>query len=100
MTIHHIVLYKFKPEVTPEQKQGVRDSASALPSQIPAIQSLITGETVYNHLGHGFDEGVIFLFESQAKLNEYRPHKALDDYRAFFEPLLEDLLIFDIESSA
>ncbi|KAG2112384.1 stress responsive A/B barrel domain-containing protein [Suillus discolor] len=100
MTIHHIVLYKFKPEVTPEQKQSVRDSVSALPSQIPAIQSLITGETVYNHLGHGFDEGIILLFESQAKLAEYRPHKAHVDYQAFAKPLLEGLLIFDIESAA
>ncbi|KAG2112383.1 stress responsive A/B barrel domain-containing protein [Suillus discolor] len=100
MTIHHIVLYKFKPEVTPEQKQGVRDNVSALPSQIPAIQSIITGETVYNHLGHGFDGGVILLFESRAKLAEYRPHKALADYQAFLKPLLEDLLIFDIESTA
>ncbi|KAG1906501.1 stress responsive A/B barrel domain-containing protein [Suillus fuscotomentosus] len=100
MAIHHIVLYKFKPEVTPEQKQNVRDSVSALPSQVPAIQNLITGETVYNHLGHGFDEGVICVFESQAKLNEYRPHKALVDYQALLDPLLEGLLIFDIESSA
>ncbi|KAG1792916.1 stress responsive A/B barrel domain-containing protein [Suillus plorans] len=100
MTIHHIVLYKFKPEVTPEQKQGVRDSVSALLSQIPAIQSIITGETVYNHLGHGFDEGVIFLFESQAKLNEYRSHKAHIDYQGLAKPLTEGLLIFDIESSA
>ncbi|KAG1829752.1 stress responsive A/B barrel domain-containing protein [Suillus variegatus] len=117
MTIHHIVLYKFKPEVTPEQKQGVRDSVSALLSQIPAIQSIITGETVYNHLGHGFDEGVIFLFENEAKLNEYRSHKAHIDYQEVAKPLTQGrscfclkiaviewlgagLLIFDIESSA
>ncbi|KAG1829751.1 stress responsive A/B barrel domain-containing protein [Suillus variegatus] len=100
MLMHSAVLYKFKPEVTPEQKQGVRDSVSALPSQVPAIQHLITGETVYNHLGHGFDEGVICVFESQAKLNEYRPHKALVDYQALLNPLLEGMFIFDIESSA
>ncbi|KAG2151355.1 stress responsive A/B barrel domain-containing protein [Suillus clintonianus] len=94
MTIHHIahstVLYKFKPETTPEQKQSVRDSVSALPSQIPAIQSLITGETVFNPLGHGYDEGVIFVFESVAKLDEYRPHKAHLDYQAFAGPFMEE----------
>ncbi|KAG2747010.1 hypothetical protein P692DRAFT_20835270 [Suillus brevipes Sb2] len=100
MTIHHIVLYTFKPEVTPEQRQSVRDCISALPSQIPAIQSLVTGETVFNPLGHGYDEGVIFLFESVAKLNEYRPHKAHLDYQAFARPLIEDILIFDIEAAA
>lgn len=99
MTIHHIVLYKFKPEATSEQRQSVKDSANALGSQIPAIQSLTTGETVYNALGHGYDAGVIFLFESVAKLNEYRPHKAHLDYQAFSAPYIEDKLIFDIETA-
>jgi hypothetical protein len=79
MTIHHIgnlflssptssdliygtVLYKFKPEATPEQRQSVKDSANALPSQIPAIQSLVTGETVFNALGHGYDAGTAFFY--------------------------------------
>ncbi|KAG1748700.1 hypothetical protein EDB19DRAFT_220815 [Suillus lakei] len=91
MTIQHIVLYKFKPEVTPEQRQSVRDCISALPSQIPAIQSLVAGETVFNPLGHGYDEGVIFLFESIAKLNEYVPHKAHLDYQAFAGPSMEGM---------
>ncbi|KAG1774855.1 hypothetical protein EV702DRAFT_1121463 [Suillus placidus] len=99
MTIHHIVLYKFKPEATPEQRQSVKDSAAALASQIPAIQSLVSGETVFNPLGHGYDAGVIFLFESVVKLNEYRPHKAHLDYQAFSAPYIEDKLIFDIETA-
>ncbi|KAG0704280.1 hypothetical protein DFH29DRAFT_912717 [Suillus ampliporus] len=99
MTIHHIVLFKFKPETTPEQRQSVRDSINDLPSQIPAIQSLITGDTVFNPLGHGFDGGVIFLFENVAKLDEYRPHKAHLDYQAFAAPYIEDKLIYDIETA-
>jgi hypothetical protein len=55
------VLTKFKPEATPEQRQSVRDSAEALPSKIPAIQSLVIGETVFSPLGHGYDEGAVFL---------------------------------------
>ncbi|KAJ8593830.1 dabb-domain-containing protein [Rhizopogon salebrosus TDB-379] len=97
MTIHHIVLLKFKPETTPEQRQSTRDSVEALPSKIPAIQSLITGKTV----GHGYDAGVIFVFESVDKLNEYQSHKAHTDHRAFAAPYLEgtDVLIVDIESA-
>ncbi|KAJ8597235.1 hypothetical protein M405DRAFT_804263 [Rhizopogon salebrosus TDB-379] len=94
MTIHHIVLYKFKPEATPEQRQSVRNSVKALPSQIPSIQNLIIGETVFNHLGHGYDEGVVFLFENLHKLNEYRPHKAYTDCQASSAPYIEDKLIF------
>jgi hypothetical protein len=103
------VLYKFKPEATPEQRQSVRNSVKALPSQIPSIQNLIIGETVFNHLGHGYDEGalllvschrswavnkdrasgVVFLFENLDKLNEYRPHKAYTDCQAPSAPYIE-----------
>jgi len=100
MTIHHIILYRFKPEATPEQRQSVEASARALASQIPAIQSIVAGETVYNPMGHGFDIGVIFLFESAVKLDEYRVHKVHIDYQAFTAPYLEDKLIFDIETAA
>ncbi|KAG2352922.1 stress responsive A/B barrel domain-containing protein [Suillus spraguei] len=99
MTIHHIVLYTFKSEATPEQRQSMRDCRSALPSQIPAIQSIITGETVSNPFTHGFEEGVIFVFESVAKLNEYRPHKAHMDFQTLAKPLVENILIFDIETA-
>ncbi|KAG2155885.1 stress responsive A/B barrel domain-containing protein [Suillus bovinus] len=99
MTIHHIILYKFKPEATPEQRQSVKDAANALASQIPEIQSLVTGETVFNPRGHGYDAGVIFLFESTVTLSEYRVHKAHVDYQAFSAPYLEDKLIFDIETA-
>ncbi|KAG0704281.1 hypothetical protein DFH29DRAFT_912718 [Suillus ampliporus] len=57
MTIHHILLYKFKPETTQEQEQFIKDSISALPSQIPAIQGLITGSTMPNAFMHGYDGG-------------------------------------------
>jgi hypothetical protein len=51
---------KFKPEVTPEQIQSIRDSVEALPSKILAIQSLVTGNKVFNPLGHGYDAGAAF----------------------------------------
>ncbi|KAG1745846.1 uncharacterized protein EDB91DRAFT_1118992, partial [Suillus paluster] len=47
---------------------------------------------------HGYDGGVIFLFENIDKLNEYRPHEAHVDYVASAAPYIEDKLIFDIES--
>ncbi|KAJ8596443.1 hypothetical protein M405DRAFT_928847 [Rhizopogon salebrosus TDB-379] len=100
MTIHHIVLLKFKPEVTPEQIQSIRDSVEALPSKILAIQSLVTGNKVFNPLGHGYDAGFILVFESVDKLNEYQSHKAYTDHRALLAQRFEgtDALVFDIES--
>jgi hypothetical protein len=42
----------------------VKDAANALASQIPAIQSFVTGETVFNPLGHGYDAGTSFFIIS------------------------------------
>lgn len=78
----------------------MRDSRSALLSQIPAIQSIVTGETVFNPLAHDYEEGAILVFESVAKLNEYRAHKAHTDFQALAKPLIKNILIFDIETAA
>ncbi|KAG2359721.1 hypothetical protein BDR07DRAFT_1414359 [Suillus spraguei] len=50
MTVHHIVMYTFKPEVIPEQRQNVGGYGKALPSQIPAIQSLVKRCSTPSHM--------------------------------------------------
>lgn len=99
MTIYNIVLYKFKSEATPEQREYVKELIKELPSRIPALQSIITGGKVLNTLDHGYDMGAIFLFESQGKLDEFRLHKAHTDYRALSSSYLEDKMIFDMEAA-
>ncbi|KAG1748703.1 hypothetical protein EDB19DRAFT_1905043 [Suillus lakei] len=102
MTIYNIVLYKFKSEATPEQREYVMALIKELPSRISALQSVITGEKVLNPLDHGYDMGAIFLFESKDKLDEFRPHRAHTDYRALSAPYLEELpdkVIFDMETA-
>ncbi|KAG1745848.1 uncharacterized protein EDB91DRAFT_126680 [Suillus paluster] len=99
MTIYNTVLYKFKSEATLEQREYVKALIKELPSRISALQSVITGEKILNSLDHGYDMGVIFLFESKHKLDEFRPHQAHTDYRALSAPYLEDKLIFDMETA-
>ncbi|KAH7914253.1 stress responsive A/B barrel domain-containing protein [Hygrophoropsis aurantiaca] len=95
--IHHIVLLKYKPEVTVDDIQEVKTRLAALPSQIPAISSLITGAAVSNPLDRGFGEGIIFVFEDEEALNVYRPHKAHTDYQQFVSQFITDITIFDIK---
>ncbi|KAG1829754.1 hypothetical protein EV424DRAFT_386573 [Suillus variegatus] len=93
MTIYNIVLYKFKSEATPEQREYVKELIKELPSRISALQSVITGEKVLHPLDHGYDIGAIFLFENKEKLDEFRPHQAHTDYRALSSPYLEGAYI-------
>ncbi|KAG2352924.1 hypothetical protein BDR07DRAFT_791447 [Suillus spraguei] len=117
MAIYNIVLYKFKSEATSEQRKYVKELIEELPSRISTLQSVITGEKIFNPLDHGYDMGAIFLFESKDKLNEFRPHQAHADYKALSSPYLEgtyikivnrldhiakelsDKMVFDIETA-
>ncbi|KAF8120584.1 hypothetical protein EV363DRAFT_1369257 [Boletus edulis] len=96
MPIHHIVLLKFKRGVTPADVEKVRSSLHALPSQIPAISSVVAGKKIKHPMDQDFDEGVIFVFKDEAALKDYKPHKAHRDYQEYTAPYIEDKLIFDI----
>ncbi|OAX33336.1 hypothetical protein K503DRAFT_748872 [Rhizopogon vinicolor AM-OR11-026] len=99
MTIYNIVLYKFKSEATPEQREYVKTLIEELPSRISALQSVITGEKIVHPLDHDYDMGAIFLFESKDKLAEFRPHQAHTDYRALSAPYIHDKMIFDMDTA-
>ena len=103
------VLYKFKSEATPEQREYVKALIKELPSKISALQTVVTGEKIAQPLDHDYDMGMfilaevrgprrrvlgaIFLFESKDKLAEFRPHQAHTDYRALSAPYLEGACI-------
>jgi len=91
----YAVLYKFKSEATPEQREYVKTLIEELPSRISALQSVITGEKIVHPLDHDYDIGAIFLFESKDKLAEFRPHQAHTDYRALSAPYIHGGYIID-----
>ncbi|EGN98680.1 hypothetical protein SERLA73DRAFT_181264 [Serpula lacrymans var. lacrymans S7.3] len=97
MTIHHIVLYKLLPEATEENLESIKNEVRLLGVKIPQIKEVKVGHSIFNPLGQGFDDGVIFVFDNEDDLNAYRVHEAHISYQQFSGPYLKDKLIFDIE---
>ncbi|TFY72824.1 hypothetical protein EVG20_g163 [Dentipellis fragilis] len=81
MPIYHIVLVKFNKDSTAKQLQEWRDAAAALPSKIPSVQKLITGEKVPgNQFGGDWDDCLIYIVDNRSDLPGYAIHEAHQAY--------------------
>ncbi|KAI9568588.1 stress responsive A/B barrel domain-containing protein [Boletus coccyginus] len=96
MAIYHIILLKFKQNVSTADRENARAGLLALPSQIPAISSIKTGRKIKHPLDRDFDHGIIFVFNDEDALKSYADHKAHRDFLELAAPFTEDKLIFDI----
>ena len=66
----HIVLVKWKPEVTDAERQALRDAIEQLPTQVPEIIAARVGLDV----GRGpnnYDMATVFDFENIAAFKRY-----------------------------
>ena len=69
----HIVIWKYKPEITGERREEHRQKLRALKNVIPEIVDLKVGADVL-HLARSYDTGLIATFRDQAALDVYTEH--------------------------
>ncbi|KZP31488.1 hypothetical protein FIBSPDRAFT_945016 [Athelia psychrophila] len=99
MTIYHILLIKFKPEATAEQRQDWVTRLIQLGKTIPAVKAVNTGKKIAGTYDKGWDEGAVLLFDNAEGLQEYLPHA---DHLAFIaqgSEIVIDGTVFDIDTS-
>lgn len=116
-SIKHIVMFKFKPEVTDAEKRlGVEKflqlEKTAIRNGKPYISSIITGsQNSHERLDMGFEQAFIVSFQSEGDRNYYvgtpfvtdpRYFDARhDDFKRFIAPLLLDgnkgVFVFDFQ---
>ena len=92
----HVVLFKFKPDATPEQVKEIEKAFAALPKKIDAITGYEwgTSESVEG-LNDGFTHCFFVTFKDKAGLEAYLPHPAHKEFGSKLRPLLEKALVFD-----
>jgi quinol monooxygenase YgiN len=96
MPIRHLVLLKFKADITPAQLQALEAAFAALANQISAVQSLEWGT---NNSPEGLDKGFTHCFNltfaDKAARAAYLPHPEHLAFVAQLKPALDDVLVLD-----
>ena len=99
MTIEHIVLLKFKEQLTEEKQQEVVARFKDIQYEIPGIISMSAGID-FSGRSKGFSIGAVIRFEDEAALKVYGPHEAHQGFIKFIkENGHEDTLVVDFPLS-
>ena len=94
--LRHVVLFKFKAEVTPAQVQEVVDAFRALPGKIDTIHSFEWGTDVsVENKAAGFTHGFLVTFRDEKGREVYLPHPAHLEFVKLVGPRIENVLVFD-----
>lgn len=94
--LRHVVLFKFKDELTDAQVDEVVKAFAALPGQIPAIVDFEYGTDVsVENRAEGFTHGFVVTFRSIEGRDEYLPHPAHKKFVELAGPRIEKVLVFD-----
>lgn len=99
--VQHIVLFKFKPETTPEKLKEILTAFEALPSKIKEIKGFQwgTNNSPENH-AHGLTHAFILTFDSEKDRDAYLPHPAHKEFGTIVGPWLADVTVVDFTNQA
>lgn len=95
--VEHIVLLKFSPETTIEQKQEAISRTLLLKEVIPGIMDIQQGINFSNR-SKGFEIGLTVRFEDRTSLENYGPHPAHQEVFVYLQEIgVEDIIVVDFE---
>jgi hypothetical protein len=75
----HIVLVRWLPEATEEQRQAARDAMGSLASLVPGVRAARCGVNVGSGPNH-YDFAAVFDFDDRAAFRAYIDHDAHQAY--------------------
>jgi Stress responsive A/B Barrel Domain len=94
--LRHIVMYKFKDDVTPAQLQEVVDTFGGLPKKINTIIGYEAGTNVSTEgKSEGFTHVFVVTFKNEADLAAYLVHPAHEAYVKVVRDRREKVLVLD-----
>lgn len=90
----HIVCWKYKAEVTAEQRDEHIARLRALPAAIPDIVSFSVGADIL-HLDRSFDTGLVAVFKGRPELDAYSDHPVHQEVAALGRSIAEKAVSVD-----
>ncbi len=94
----HMFAFRWKPEVSEEQKRHVVAEIRKLQGQIPGLLETFVGTNI-SPRGQGYALGGAMKFVDKASLDAYGPHPVHQRLVSWLMPLIEPLEV-DFEASA
>lgn len=97
--IQHMVLFKFKPEVTPKKITEIFSQLAQLQQLIPGITYFAGGpNSSLEGLSQGYTHGFLMTFESVDARDTYLPHPEHEVVKAALLQCIDSVLTFDFEA--
>ncbi|HVW37969.1 MAG TPA: Dabb family protein [Pirellulales bacterium] len=94
--LRHVVLYKFKPEVSEAQLQEVIDAFAGLPAKIDKIVGFEHGKNVSPEgKSEGLTHAFVVTFRDEAGRDAYLKHPAHQAYVNVVRDRREKVIVFD-----
>jgi hypothetical protein len=97
--IHHILLWNYKPEATPEEQARLEAELASLPERVPALRQVEWGPVVGGR-NQIFSHGFIMQFDTMDALAEYTTHPAHIHFSVPFREACSIQVVSDIEVQA
>ena len=92
----HMFAFRWKAEVTEEQKQRVIAEIRKLQGKIPGLVETFVGVNT-SPRGQGYELGGVMKFTDEAALHAYGPHPVHQKLLSWLVPLIEPIEV-DFES--
>jgi hypothetical protein len=83
----HTFAFRWKPNVTDEQRQRVIASIRSLQGRIPGLEGTWVGAN-FSPRSHGYELGGVMKFADRAALDAYARHPAHQELLAWLMPLI------------
>jgi hypothetical protein len=94
-----MVLFKFKPEVTPKKITEIFSQLAQLQQLIPGITYFAGGPYSSSEgLSQGYTHGFLMTFESVDARDTYLPHPEHEVVKAVLLQCIDSVLAFDFEA--
>lgn len=96
--VRHIVLFKFKDEVKPDEITKIVTAFGELPKKISQISDYEAGTNMSpENLADGFTHAFVVSFKTAKDRDDYLPHPAHKEFVKLLDGKIDKVLVFDFE---
>ncbi|GAA5861765.1 hypothetical protein JCM1840_005258 [Sporobolomyces johnsonii] len=98
MVVHHIVLFKLKPELSQEERDSFLPICREGLAKVPYGTSQIMGPPIYDARAAGYEYG---LYRALKDVDEFHQYRACDEHMALINGVVKervaDMVSFQIQ---